>query len=516
MGSIQSKKDGNMSSAKTKPDNYLSKSLYIRGLQCHKSLYLEKLYRDLKGEAAAKLKAVTTAETKARFDTGNMVGEAARDLFPDGVLVPYIETENGVAEQLRLTSEAMKNGAKVIYEASFQHDDIFVKVDILHKGLRGREIYEVKAGTKLDPVYVDDAALQYYVLTGAGLKVGKVCLAHINGGYVRKGALDVQKLFTSEDITKQVKEKQPFVIEQLKKQRRMLNGKLPEIDIGPHCSDPYECDFWDHCWKHIPDDSVFDLCGRGINPFDLYSQKKIKQKDIPLDLLNKKQRQQVVATAKKQNAVNKKKIREFLTTLSYPLYFLDFETFMGAIPLYDGVKPYQQVPFQYSLHYQNKKGGKLYHTEFLAKPGIDPREPLLEKMLAEIPDDVCILTYNMTFEKKVLEELATQFPKHKKTIEKWIGNIQDLMVPFRQRVVYYWKFKGSYSIKNVLPVLVPQLSYEDLEIADGGAAMDAYHQMGAAKDNPEELAKIRENLLAYCKLDTLAMVRILETLGELI
>ncbi|MFZ4440083.1 MAG: DUF2779 domain-containing protein [Syntrophales bacterium] len=363
---------------------------------------------------------------------------------------------------------------------------------------------------------MDDATLQYYVLTGAGIKVSKVCISYINNGYVRKGALDVQKLFTSEDITKQVKEKQPFVIEQLKKQRRMLSGKLPKIDIGPHCSDPYECDFGDHCWKHIPDDSVFDLREKGVDRFALYAQGIIKQKDIPLDLLNKKQFQQVVATVKKQNAIDKKKIREFLKTLSYPLYFFDFETFMSAIPLYDGVKPYQNVPFQYSLHYQKKTGGKLHHTEFLAKPGIDPRKPLLCKLLADIPEDVCILTYNMTFEKKVLTELAAQYPKHKKTIEKWIGNIQDLMVPFRQRDVYFWKFKGSYSIKSVLPALVPQLSYEGLEIADGGAAMDAYHQMGAAKDNPEDLAKIRANLLAYCKLDTLAMVRILETLGELI
>lgn len=508
MKTIQTNKSGNLSSATKKPSNYLSKSLYIRGLQCHKSLYLEKFHRDLKGEIDTK--------TQALFDTGKMVGAAAQDLFPDGVLVPYIETKNGIAEQLRLTSEAMKNGAKVIYEASFQHDDIFVKVDILRKGSPGWEIYEVKAGTKLDSVYIDDAALQYYVLTGAEIEVSKTCISYINNEYVRKGALDFQKLFTSEDITNQVKEKQPFVIEQLKKQRRMLKGKLPKIDIGPHCSEPYECDFSDHCWQHIPDDSVFDLYGHGVTPFDLYAQGIIKQKDIPLDLLNKKQRQQVVATAKKQNAVDEKEIREFLKTLSYPLYFLDFETFMSAIPLYDGVKPYQQVPFQYSLHYQNKKGGKLYHTEFLAKPGIDPRKPLLEKLLTEIPDNVCILTYNMTFEKKVLTELATQFPMHKKAIEKWADNIQDLMVPFRHRDVYFWKFKGSYSIKNVLPVLVPQLSYEGLEIADGGAAMDAYLRMCEAKDNPEELAKIRESLLAYCKLDTLAMVRILEALGHLI
>ncbi|MEI7637510.1 MAG: DUF2779 domain-containing protein [Syntrophus sp. (in: bacteria)] len=508
MGTIQAKKVGNRSSAKKRRGIYLSKSLYIRGLQCHKSLYMEKFQRDLKSE--------TTAETQALFDGGHMVGEIAQGLFPEGVLIPYIETENGVAEQLRLTSAAMKNRAKVIYEASFQHDGIFVKVDILCKGNRGWEIYEVKGGTKLAPVYLDDAALQYYVLTGAGIKVNKTYISYINNGYVRKGALDVQKLFTSEDITKQVKEKQTFVIKQLKKQRQMLSGKIPKIDIGPHCSDPYECDFWDHCWKQIPDDSVFDVRERGIDAYALYAKGIIKQKDIPLDLLNKKQHQQVVATMKKQNAIDKKKIREFLETLSYPLYFLDFETFMSAIPLYEGVKPYQQIPFQYSLHYQDKKGGKLYHTEFLSEPGTDPRKPLLEKLLAEIPDDACILTYNMSFEKRVLKELTSQYPKHKKIIEKWIDNIQDLMPLFRRRDVYFWKFKGSYSIKNVLPVLVPKLSYDGLEIADGGAAMDAYHKMCIAKDNPEELAQIKDNLLEYCKVDTLAMVRILDTLGELI
>ena len=506
MGTIQPKKEGNMSAAKKKPGNYLSKSLYIRGLQCHKSLFLQKYSADLKDDISDSQEAI--------FQGGRDVGTLAWQLFPGGIEIPYEGLSH--QEQLDLTQQTIQEGQKTIYEATFSHQDVFVKVDILHKGKMGWEIYEVKAGTKLAPVYLDDAALQYYVLTGAGIKVSKVCISYINNCYVRKGALDVQKLFTSEDITKQVKEKQPFVLEQLKKQRRMLSGKLPKIDIGPHCSEPYECDFCDHCWKHIPDDSVFDVRERGIDAFALYAKGKIKQKDIPLDSLNKKQHQQVVATLKKKNSIDEKKIREFLKTLSYPLYFLDFETFMSAIPLYDGVRPYQQIPFQYSLHYQKKKEGKLYHKEFLAEPVIDPRKPLLEKMLAEIPEDVCILTYNMSFEKGVLTELAAHYPKHKKKIEKWIDNIQDLMVPFRQRDVYYWKFKGSYSIKNVLPVLVPQLSYDELEIADGGAAMEAYHQMCATKDNPEELAQIRDNLLEYCKLDTLAMVRILDTLGKLI
>jgi hypothetical protein len=298
--------------------------------------------------------------------------------------------------------------------------------------------------------------------------------------------------------------------------RQILHGGLPKIDIGPHCSEPYACDFQGHCWKHIPDDSVFDLRGRGVDRFDLYKQEIIKQKDIPLELLNAGQRQQVEATIKKQNTINREMVGSFLEKVSYPLYFLDFETFMSAVPFYDGVRPYQNIPFQYSLHYLNKKGGTLHHTEFLASPGYDPRRPLLEKLLTAMPENVCILTYNMAFEKRVLAELAACHPMHKDTIDNWIQNIQDLMVPFRQKDVYFWQFKGSYSIKKVLPVLVPQLSYKGLEIADGGAAMDAYQQMCAAVDNPEALEKIRQDLLAYCKLDTLAMVRILDALGRLI
>lgn len=410
----------------------------------------------------------------------------------------------------------MKNGEKIIYEAAFRHNDIFVKVDILHRRPRSWEIYEVKGGTKLTPVYVNDAALQYHVLTGAGIKVSKVFIAHINNTYVRKGPLNIQELFIREDITCQVKENQDFVIEQIKKQRRMIKSKKPpETDRGVHCSDPYDCDFINHCWQHVPQDSVFDLSGRGVDRFALYNKGIIKQRDIPLDTLNAKQRQQVEATLKKQNTFDgEKKVRAFLKTLSYPLYFLDFETFMSPVPPYDGVKPYQNIPFQYSLHYQKRKNGKLYHTEFIAEPDVDPRKPILEQMLEEIPDDVCILTYNMSFEKGILAGLADQFPQHRKTITQWISNIRDLMVPFRQRYIYHWKLKGSYSIKSVTPVMVPELSYDDLEVCNGTAAMDAYFRMCAMKDDPPSLGKIRTDLLEYCKLDTLAMVRILDTLHE--
>jgi len=503
-----SKEDTNRPAWRMKPVRSLSKSLYIRGLQCHKSLYLEKFHRELKGEV--------TTETQRLFDVGHAVGETAHGLFPGGVLIPYIDSRNGISEQVRLTREAMERGAGTIYEASFLHDGIFVRVDILHKGERGWEIHEVKAGTKLEPVYVDDVALQYHVVTGAGLEVDHACLCHINRDYTRRRNLNVEELFISVDITGQVKERQPFVVEQIKSQRRMLDGELPETDIGPHCVQPYDCDYRGHCWKHIPEDSVFDLRGRGVDPFGLYARGIVKQEEIPLDLLNPAQRQQVVATLRQESHMDREKIRDFLDALSYPLCFLDFETFMSPIPLYEGTRPYQSMPFQYSLHCLKREGGDLHHREFLAEPCVDPRRPFLESLLAEIPEGACILAYNMSFERGVLQELAAQFPEHEETVERRIERIRDLMAPFRRRDIYLWKFKGSYSIKQVLPALVPELSYEGLSIADGGAAMDAYHQMCAAKDSHGKLLEIRRNLLDYCRLDTLAMVRILEKLKEMI
>lgn len=486
---------------------FLSKSLFIRGLQCHKALFLEKFHRHLKPPV--------TAQAQARFDTGNQAGDAARQLFPGGILIPYMEGDEGRARQIRFTRDAIDAGASTIYEAAFQHDGIFIKADIIRRGPDGWELYEVKAGTKLTPVYVDDAAIQYHVVTAAGLDLGRAFVTRVNPFYVRKGLLDLRKLFTHEDVTDKVRERQPFIARELHNQRRMLEASLPDIDIGPHCLQPYHCDYREHCWRHIPADSVFDLAGRGADPFDLYKRGIIEQKDIPPGLLNDRQSQQVQATMDKSTAIDHAALRDFLGTLSYPLCFLDFETFMSVIPPYDGTRPYQQIPFQYSLHCRDTRGGAVRHREFLAEPGEDPREPLLQRLMADLPGDACILTWNMSFEKGILQALADRSPGQADIIETWIENMKDLMIPFRSRLVYHWRMKGSYSIKAVLPALVPDLSYDALAIADGDAAMDGYHRMCVARDYPDELERIRDDLREYCRLDTLGMVRILEVLENL-
>ncbi|MEA3429287.1 MAG: DUF2779 domain-containing protein [Thermodesulfobacteriota bacterium] len=492
-----------MSDTIKKKASYFSKTLFIKGLQCHKALYLQKYHPELKDD-------ISDAK-EALFGSGRDVGVFAQRLFPGGVEIPY--EDKTLSDQIKQTQAEIKRGTATIYEAAFGYKGAFCKVDILHKGKKGWEIYEVKSSTGMDDVYYDDVAFQYYVLKNTGLSVSKASLVHLNNQYVKNGKIKAGKLFAVQDVTKIAKKMKPDISRELKKQRKMLKGNIPDIDIGEYCDNPYECDFASYCWSHIPENSVFDLRERGVNKFDLYRQGIIRMKDIPKDMLNFKQGIQIEGTLKKKNHIIKENIRDFLKSLWHPLYFLDFETFMPPIPIFDGTRPYQQIPFQYSLHYLKRKGVKLKHHEFLASPNCDQRKELTEKLINEIPDNACVLAYNMSFEVKILESMAVWFPEHSDRIENITGNMKDLMAPFRSKDCYLWQMNGSYSIKAGLPALIPELSYDEMEISNGGMAMDAYSTMRQTEDL-KELERIRKALLTYCKLDTLGMVRIVEKLRE--
>lgn len=482
----------------------LSKSRYLHGLQCPKYLWLETWRKELRNEFDE-----TTEETLAQ---GHHVGAFAQELFPGGVEIPY----EGLCidEQLQQTQEAIKR-SKVIYEGSFNYNGVIVKADILRKVRGGWELYEVKSTKEVEDHHYDDLAVQYHVISNTGIQITNAYLVHINTSYQRKGALDPQQLFTIVNLTEDVLKMQSGVKKQVLAQKKILAGTEPSVPIGPYCSEPYECGFSDHCWQDVPDEgSVFDLAGKGADCYQLFHEGIRKLIDIPLDRLKSKQRQQVEATKKKQTIVNKEGLQEFLDTLWYPLCFLDFETFQEAIPSYNGQSPYQQVPFQFSLHIKKKPGGKLYHHEYLAQPNVDPRKEFLDELLQVLPDDGCILVYYRPFEQDKLTKLGELFPRKKKQIQKLTTNMVDLLDPFKARHLYSWKQNGSHSLKAVLPAFVKDLSYDDLEIADGAAAMQAYHQMCALVDSPRKLATLRKQLLAYCKQDTLAMVRLLETIKK--
>ena len=483
----------------------LSKGLYVRGMQCHKSLWLHKHNPELKDEV--------TAGQQALFQGGSDVGDLACELFPGGLMVPFEGLS--IPDQVSMTTKAIADGKEVIYEASFDHDGIFIKVDILRKGDTGWEVYEVKASTRVKEVHKDDIALQLHVLNGAGLKVSKVCLVHIDNSYVRQGEIVVKKLFAIADLTETAKKRQDKVKANVNTLRIMLSGDQPEIGIGAHCSDPYDCDFHGHCWQDVPEDSVFDLAGRGIDKFRYYHDGIKRLVDLPLDGLNKSQRMQTEMHLSQGEHIDTDGIKSFLDELWYPLVHLDFETFTSAIPLYDQTRPYQQVTFQYSIHIQREEGGPVEHHEYLAEPNVDPRLGLIAGMLKAIPKDACILAYNMTFEKGRIKELAASFPIYADKLLNLNANMFDLIVPFRKRMAYRWTQRGSASIKKVLPAFVPELSYEGMAIADGGMAMEAYHIMCAEKD-PQKLSDLREHLLAYCRLDTEAMVKLHECLVAMV
>ncbi len=483
----------------------LSKSLIIKGMQCRKALWLKKNPPDFEFPPQPDL--------EARFALGTEVGILAQQLFPGGTEVPFEGLPFPV--QLARTKQLIENGTKVIYEASFSRGGIFVKVDLLVRDGSRWQIHEVKMGTSVKEVNLEDVAVQHYVLSGCGLDISRSFLVHIDNSYVRRGELDVQRLFHSEEITAEVLARQakiPELVEQLKK---TLRGEgEPDIDIGPWCTSPYECDYIPYCWQHVPENSVFDLRGKGVDKFAFYDEGMVRLEDLPLDGLNETQRFQAEATLQQKDVTDVDQVHAFLDTLWYPLCHLDFETFDTPIPPFEGTRPYQKIPFQYSLHIQQQEGAEPKHFDYLAQPKVDPRRELAERLIAEIPQGACVLTYNQAFEKSVLRDLAGLFPDLADDLHKRIDNVRDLMVPFKKRHLYRWPMRGSYSIKEVLPALVPDLSYAGMEIADGMAAMQAYHEMCAAED-PARVAEIRRELLAYCALDTWAMVRILGTLVKL-
>lgn len=482
---------------------YLSKSLFLLGLQCHKALWLVKNRPELMPEPDASLQAI--------FEAGKDVGKLAQGLFPGGEEIYF--NKEGRQKMVDRTSELIKNGAKTTYEATFRHDNILVMVDILHRGKDGWELYEVKSSTEVKDIHIPDITLQYYVLTGAGLPVSKVSLVHINNQYIRKGKINIDELFIIKDLTAEVKAGIDYIKTEVERMRQALGAECPAIDIGTYCDSPFECGFKSHCWAHIPDNSVFDLKERGIDKFEYYRNGIIKFTDLNLDELNYKQRMQIEAEITGKKVINRDSIKEFLNTLRYPLCFLDFETISPAIPMFDNTSPYEKLPFQYSLYCLENETSELKHYEFLAEEGTDQREPLIKGLISLIPDDACVLSYNMTFEKGVLANLADEFPSYRKKLENISKNIVDLMPPFKQRYYYTREMKGSYSLKFVLPALVPELSYNGLAIRDGDAASIAYNNLLSINDKAER-ERIRRDLLEYCKRDTLGMVRLLEKLRE--
>ena len=491
----------------------LSKSKYLRGLQCHKSLWLLK---------EDKIKPKTPSESlQLIFDEGTRVGEEAQKLFPGGKLIEY--EGSTFDEKIAKTKEWLASGEPTIYEATFEFDDILVMVDILTKVKNGWEFYEVKSAakvyknksTKVKDVYINDVAIQYYVLKGSGLDISSAFLVHINNQYVRQGPLEVDKLFSFADLTETALEAQNEVVDELGTIREVLNGGEPEIKIGVNCDKPYGCDFKAHCW---PDEilngyTVFNISGlHDSKKFELYESGVTKVKDVPETFpLPDNQRLQVETELSGKEIVDLEQINKFLNNLYYPLYFLDFETFTQTVPEWDDLRPYQKIPFQYSIHRIEREGEDTAHLEFLAEENSDPRRSIAERLVRDIPKGVCVLVYNCSFEKGVLQDLAKQFSDYSDHLMNIHDNVIDLMVPFQKKHYYKKEMKGRYSIKAVLPALISDSPYSKMGINEGMEASNSYKNLSSITDLAKR-EKIKEDLKIYCKQDTQSMVDVLECL----
>ena len=488
----------------------LSKTHYCSGVQCPKMLWLRYNKPEEYDESII---------NEAALETGGEVGELAKGLFGPYAEIPYGDLD----EMIEKTETLLGTDTPVITEASFTHERLFCSVDILKNlGDRRVEIYEVKSSTEAKPIYEHDIAYQVYVVTKLGYTVEKAFLVYINNQYVRQGDLDLQELFCLKDLTKKVFAMQPEVEKTLDIFSAYLSRTdEPMDDIGLRCFKPYNCGFWKYCTKDLPTPNVFDLAGlQKKSMLKCYYQGLIGFEDLnACGKLNAKQYQQVEHELYSYPPTIKvSAIKTFLSRLSYPLYFLDFETFAPAVPLFDDAKPFKQIPFQYSLHWIEEEGGELKHTEFLAYPGKDPRRALAEQLCRDIPMDVCTTAYNMKFEKMVIRGLAALYPDLAEHLMNIHDHIQDLMIPFQRRDYYCRAMQGSYSIKYVLPALFPDdptLDYHNLEgVHNGGEAMETCKKMATME--PDELETWRKHLLKYCCLDTYAMVKVWEKLNSVV
>ncbi|MFA7084245.1 MAG: DUF2779 domain-containing protein [Arcobacteraceae bacterium] len=488
----------------------LSKSLYTKGIQCPKALWLKKY----------KPSVLTPPDEQAQaiFDTGNIVGDLACQLFPDGKEIPFTRAYD---KMITTTKKWLDEGISTVYEATFNFSGILVMVDILTISNGEVSIFEVKSSTEVKDIYLHDVSIQYYVLKNLGYKIKSAHVVHINNEYVRGDELDIHKLFKIVDVTNEVKTMQSNIPNKLKEFETYLEDREnePNIDIGKHCHNPYECDAKEYCWKvqrQIPDYSIFNIFNLGSKKqIELYNQGIINIDDIPEDFdMTANQKQAVENYKSKTNYVDTKNIQEFLQTLNYPIYHLDFETYQQAIPKYKGLKPFEQIPFQYSLHIEYEDG-RLEHKEYLAQDGVDSTEELALRLCADIPSNVMVLAYNMSFEKGVIKRLANALPNLEVHLLSINENIKDLMTPFQKKWYVTPSMQGSYSIKYILPALVPEFekAYKELDgVQNGSQAMNAFANMGKLED--VEKQKMRNSLLEYCKLDTLAMVKILEKLKK--
>ena len=483
---------------------HLSKSRFTAGLQCHKLLW----WRVHEPDAP---ELVADPAQQALFDQGHLVGERACEEFPGGVLVdaPYAD----FAGRLEQTQAALRAGAPAIFEASFAEDNIFVAVDVLERTPRGWTIVEVKSSSKVKPQYLPDAAVQTHVVRCAGLHIERVELMHLNRDCRFP---DMANLFVRADVTEDVEALLPPLLGTAAGHLDMLNGPCPEVPVGRHCEKPYSCPFLARCWAPLPGYHVSTLYKIGKRAADLEASGYTTIHDLPPDVdlswIADRQRRAVQGDC----LIVEPTLRDALMAFQHPYAVLDFETVQLAIPIWNGCRPYDQVPAQFSCHVVSGPGAIAHYAWLADGPG-DPRPEIAAYVVEACRNVKVVVAYNASFESAVLRELAEAVPGQATVLADIETRLVDAL-PLVRDHVYHPAFGGSFSLKAVLPALVPGMDYEGLEIADGGVASRELRRLMFEGDtlSADAREQIRDALLRYCELDTLGVVRLLERLEALV
>ena len=493
----------------------LSKSRFVSVVQCAKKLFLELNQKELKPAISASQQAV--------FDQGHRIGKMAQDLYPNGIDLTSL-THFDYTDAIDNTLNEMQKKTPILYEAAFYNNEVLSVLDILLHDANGNiHAIEVKSSGSLNDYYITDASLQYWVMANAGHAPETFSILNINTNYKKNGPIDLKDFFKITDITKTVIAKQAWISENIEQLKLILKGsEVPVKEIGKHCSDPFQCDFKSHCWGNLLDpNKIFNIYGGGKKMWDLYHKGITNLADIPENYeLNHRQICQVNGQKTGASYIDKKNIATFINKAVYPLHFFDFETINTIVPVLNGTKPFQQVGFQYSLHILNNMNEEPIHKEFLANENDfsnvqakNPRQAMIDQMKADFGETGSIVAYKADFEMGIIKKLAEDFPNDKIFLESLITRFIDLLDVFSNAWYYLPVMGKSASIKDVLPALVPHLTYKGLNINNGDLASKTFASM-VEGNYVGNLNDTRNDLLAYCKLDTLAMFEIWKVLNN--
>lgn len=485
--------------------------MFMHLIRCEKAFFLHAFHPELKSFAAN--------EPNIQLENGKAIGELGRRMYSGG----YDLSQGGLILGRRLvdiTQQAIRERKhEILYEPAFisKERHLYFQADIMILNKNVYRMVEFKSGTYFkEPYYLYDIGFQARVLYDNGYtKRLRIYAALINKHYVRNGDIKLDELFTHHDVTENVFRVQPIILKKLDEAYSIIaKGSEPEVTVGKHCIHPYKCAFYEYCYQKLPTTSLLHVKTLSENQVKVLIEQQVQSvNEIPANLkISKEQLKELKGIFKSAPIYNKKALGNFLSTIEYPIAFMDFETINLPYPLYDGISPYIQIPFQF-CYLKEISHGRYARHDFLAPSGTDPRKHFIERLIVDSSGTGSILVYNAAFEKAVLNSLAKEFPQYKQEIKAIIERIIDLMEPFRKKDYWHRSFGNGYSIKVVLPVLCPDFSYDTLQIRNGNMAMLAYMKLDTY--GIAERREVEVNLKEYCHMDTIGMAKILDALIEI-